>query len=153
MVPLLSSTPAVAGVLLVSGSSCSTAPPSTPTMSWRPPFTRPLRKVRIVHEHTWRCKGAICEGRFSSCAFFLRQVTESAWSCCCHTVLTSIWSCQQWARRCILPAWPRLQHVWACCCAQVMWSANVKNMRKTKSYCRIAWKMYSLKNKKNKNHR
>lgn len=45
MAPHLFSTPAVAGVLCVSGSCCSTAPPSTPPTSWHHPSTRLLRKV------------------------------------------------------------------------------------------------------------
>lgn len=47
MVPHLSLTPAVVGVLLVWGSSCSTAPTSTPPTSWYHPSTRLQRKVRV----------------------------------------------------------------------------------------------------------
>lgn len=70
MVPHPSSTPAVAGVLLVSGSSCSTAPPSTPPTSWHHPSTRPLRKVSLC-ANVYECKGVICQCTdFSLCVLF-----------------------------------------------------------------------------------
>lgn len=76
MEPHLFSTPAAAAVLLVSGSSCSTAPPSTPSSSWHLPFMRLLRKVSPPHNpppsspHTHRCDPSGTQASHSVPLFF-----------------------------------------------------------------------------------
>lgn len=64
---------------------------------------------RFVCANMYRYRDVVCHSTESDAVLFLHQITEIVWSCCSPMELILTWSCRLWERRCILPAWPKLQ--------------------------------------------